>query len=210
MGVPNHMVSRRQVLISGFALLAAGMPVVPALAAGASAAVVTDFGDHMLQMLSNPQLSPADRQKQFGALLDKDFDFATIGRFVLGRYWQTATDQEKQKFAPVFRDYVVQSYSVRFGEFSGASFNVTGERPEGPATSIVSTTVKQRNNPTPAKVDWRVSNTTGSPKIVEVIVDGISMSLTHRQEFASLIERQGGGVSGLIQQLKAKINVAKS
>jgi phospholipid transport system substrate-binding protein len=203
------MPSRRLVLVVGFALLAAGAPVVPALAAGESAAVVTDFGDHMLQMLNNPQMSPAERQKQFGALLDKDFDFATIGRFVLGRYWQSATDQEKQQFAPVFRDYVVQSYTVRFGEFSGASFKVTGERPESANTSIVRTTVMQKNSPTPAKVDWRVSTTTGSPKITEVIVEGISMSLTHRQEFASLIERQGGGVSGLIQQLKAKINVAK-
>jgi phospholipid transport system substrate-binding protein len=203
------MVSRRLVLVFGLALLVAGAPVVPVLAAGESAAVVTDFGDHMLQMLNDPQTSPADRQKRFGALLDKDFDFVKIGRFVLGRYWNTATDKEKQEFAPVFRDYVVQSYSVRFGEFGGASFKVTGERAENPTSTIVSTSVMQRNNPTPAKVDWRVSNDTGSPKITEVIVDGISMSLTHRQEFASLIERSGGGVGGLIAQLKAKINVAR-
>jgi len=203
------MVSRRLALLFGFALLAAGAPAVPVLAAGDSAAVVADFGDHMLQMLNDPQLSPAERQMRFGALLDKDFDFAKIGRFVLGRYWQTATEQQKQEFAPVFRDYVVQSYSVRFGEFTGASFKVTGERPESPTSSIVSTTVMQRNSSTPAKVDWRVSTDTGSPKITEVIVDGISMSLTHRQEFASLIERSGGGVAGLIAELKAKTNIAR-
>ena len=203
------MVSRRLALLFGFALLASGAPAVPALAAGDSAAVVADFGDHMLQMLNDPQLSPAERQKRFGALLDKDFDFAKIGRFVLGRYWQTATEQQKQEFAPVFRDYVVQSYSVRFGEFTGASFKVTGERPENPTSSIVSTTVMQRNSSAPAKVDWRVATDTGSPKITEVIVDGISMSLTHRQEFASLIERSGGGVAGLIAELKAKTNIAR-
>jgi len=202
------MVSRRLALVFGLALLAAGAPVAPALAAGEATAVVSDFGDHMLQMLNDPQVSPAERQKRFGALLDKDFDFATIGRFVLGRYWNTATDQEKREFAPVFRDYVVQSYSVRFGEFGGASFKVTGERPESQLSTMVSTTVMQKNNQTPAKVDWRVTNVSG-PKITEVIVDGISMSLTHRQEFASLIERSGGGVGGLIAQLKAKINVAR-
>src|SRR5579871_4468723 len=202
------MVSRLLALIAGLALLASA-PLAPASAAGDASAVVTDFGNQMLQMLSNPQIPPSERQKRFGALLDKDFDFATIGRFVLGRYWASATEQEKQEFAPVFRDYVVQSYSVRFGEFTGASFKVTGERPESPTSTIVSTTVMQKNNPTPAKVDWRVSTDTGSPKITEVIVDGISMSLTHRQELASLIERQGGGVAGLIAQLKAKINIAK-
>jgi|SRR5579859_2992458 phospholipid transport system substrate-binding protein len=203
------MVSRRLILICGLVLAAATAPAMPALAAGEASAVVTDFGNQMLQMLSNPQLSAAERQKRFGALLDKDFDFATIGRFVLGRYWATATDPEKQEFAPVFRDYVVQSYSVRFGEFTGASFKVTGERAESPTSTIVSTTVMQKNNPSPAKVDWRVSTASGASKITEVIVDGISMSLTHKQEFASLIERQGGGVAGLIAQLKAKINIAK-
>ncbi len=202
------MVSRRLALVSALALLAAS-PVVPALGAGEAAAVVTDFGDHMLRMLSDPQVSPAERQKRFGALLDKDFDFAAIGRFVLGRYWQTATEQQKQEFEPVFRDYVVQSYSVRFGEFGGAAFKIKGERSESPTSTIVSTSVTQKNSPTPAKVDWRVSTATGAPKITEVIVDGISMSLTHRQEFASLIEREGGGVTGLISQLKAKINVAR-
>jgi phospholipid transport system substrate-binding protein len=203
------MVSRRLALISGFALLAAMTPLAPALATGEAAAVVTDFGNQMLQMLNGPQLPPGERQKRFGALLDKDFDFATIGRFVLGRYWASATDQEKQEFAPVFRDYVVQSYSVRFGEFTSASFKVTGERQETPTSTIVSTSVMQKNSSTPAKVDWRVSTAGGAPKITEVIVDGISMSLTHRQEFASLIERQGGGVAGLIAQLKAKISIAK-
>jgi phospholipid transport system substrate-binding protein len=202
------MISRRLLVVFGFALLAAGAPPAPARAAGEAVAVVADFGDHMLQMLNDPQVSPAERRKRFGALLDKDFDFAKIGRFVLGRYWQTATDQQKQEFAPVFRDYVVQSYSVRFAEFNGASFKVTGERPEGSGSVIVSTTVTQRNNPTPAKVDWRVSTDTGAPKITEVIVEGISMSLTHKQEFASLIERSGGGVGALISQLKAKVNVA--
>jgi phospholipid transport system substrate-binding protein len=203
------MVSRRLVLAFGFALLAAGTPRAPALAASDAAAVVTDFGTHMLQMLNDPQVPQAERQKRFGALLDKDFDFVKIGRFVLGRYWQTASDPEKQQFAPVFRDYVVQSYSVRFGEFDGVTLKVTGERPEGPGSTIVSTTVMQRGAQTPAKVDWRVSTETGSPKITEVIVDGISMSLTHRQEFSSLIERSGGGVSGLIAQLRAKTNIAK-
>lgn len=203
------MASRRQVLVFGLALMAGSTPRAPALAADDAASVVTDFGNHMLEMLNEPKLSPPERQRRFGALLDKDFDLAKTGRFVLGRYWLTATDQEKQQFVPAFRDYVIQSYSARFGDFTGVTFKVTDERPEGPGTTVVSTTVKQRNDPTPSKVDWRVSTDTGSPKITDVIVDGVSMSLTHRHEFTSMIERSGGGVPALIGQLRAKTNVAK-
>jgi phospholipid transport system substrate-binding protein len=114
------MVSCRLVLVWSFALLTAATPLAPALAAGEATAVVTDFGNRMLQVLNDP-LSPAERQKRLGALLDQDFDFVKIGRFVFGRYWQSATDQEKREFAPVFRDYVAQSYSGLFNEFTGAS-----------------------------------------------------------------------------------------
>jgi len=201
-------ISRRLVLVLGFALLTAGMPLEPALAAGEATTVVIDFGNRALQMLNDPQLSPAERQKRFAALLDQDFDFVKTGRFVLGRYWQSATDQEKQEFAPVFHDYLVQSYSAFFNEFTGTSFKVTGERPEGPGSTMVSTTVIRRYEPTTAKVDGRVSMEGGSPKNTDVSLERISMPPGYRQEFAAVIERSGGGVSGLIAQLRTKTNSA--
>src|SRR5262249_20664576 len=160
--------SRRLILVLGCSLLAAGMPLAPGLAANGATAVVADFGNEALQMVNDQQLSLPEREKRFGGLLDRDFDFAKTSRFVLGSYWQSATEQEKQEFAPSFRNYVAKTYSARFGEFSGASFTITGERPEGTESVIVNTTVTQRDKQTPAKVDWRVSTETGTPKITDV------------------------------------------
>jgi phospholipid transport system substrate-binding protein len=203
------MMSRRRIVGLGFSLLLIALtPLAPARAADA-VGVVTDFGNRTLQMLNDPQISQSERQKRFGAALDQDFDFPRIGRFVLGRYWANASDEEKRQFASVFRDYVVQAYTNRFSDFTGASFKVTGQRPESDTTAIVSTTVSQRNAQNPAKVDWRVAKSDDGYRITEVIVEGISMSLTHRQEFASIIEKNGGKVADLIAQLRQKINIAK-
>jgi phospholipid transport system substrate-binding protein len=175
-----------------------------AAAATEPTGVVADFGDRTLQMLSDQKLTQPDRESRFGALLDQDFDFQTIARFVLGRYWQTASDDQKEQFAKVFRDYVVLAYSNRFNEFSGASFKVTGQRPESETTELVSTQVQRRDGGAPAHVDWRVRKGADGYKITEVIVDGISMSLTHRQEFAAIIERNGGNIGDLIAQLRQR------
>ena len=175
-----------------------------AAAATEPAGVVSDFGDRTLQMLGNQSLSQPDREKQFGALLDQDFDFQIISRFVLGRYWQSATDQQKEEFTKVFRDYVVLAYANRFNEFSGASFKVTGQRAENQETEIVNTLVQRREGGQPAHVDWRVHKVGDGYKITEVIVDGISMSLTHRQEFAAIIERNGGNIGDLIAQIRQR------
>jgi len=196
------MLSRRPFLMFGCVLLANQILFVPPLATSSTTDVVADFGNQALRMVNDPQLSQAEREKRFGALLDRDFDFAKTSRFVLGTYWQSATDQEKQDFAPTFRGYFAKTYSTRFGEFTGASFTITGERPEGAGSVIVNTTVVQRNNQTPAKVDWRVSMDTGTPKITDVIVNDISMSLTYRHDFGAMIKRDGGGIASLIAQLR--------
>lgn len=175
-----------------------------AAAATEPTGVVADFGDRTLQMLGDQKLTQPDRESRFGALLDQDFDFQAIARFVLGRYWLTATDDQKQQFAKVFRDYVVLAYANRFNEFSGASFKVTGQHAESETTQLVSTQVQRRDGGAPAHVDWRVRKGADGYKITEVIVDGISMSLTHRQEFASIIERNGGNVGDLISQLRQR------
>ncbi len=166
--------------------------------------VVADFGDRTLKMLSDQTLTQPDRESRFGALLDEDFDFQSIARFVLGRYWATATDEQKQQFTKAFRDYVVLAYANRFNEFSGATFKVTGQRAESETTQLVSTQVQRREGGAPAHVDWRVRKGADGYKITEVIVDGISMSLTHRQEFAAIIERNGGNVGDLISQLRQR------
>jgi phospholipid transport system substrate-binding protein len=200
--------SLRRLTISalGFLLLVLA-PAPQATAAGTDpASVVTDFGNRALKMLNDPGISETERQKRFRMLLDEDFDFNTVSRFVLGRYWQGASEAERRDFAVVFKDYVVQSYSRRFNEFTDTTFKVTGQRAENETNTIVRTDVTRRGGTgAPAKVDWRVAKEGANFKIIEVTIDGISMSLTHRQEFAAIMERNGGRVSDLITTLRTKV-----
>jgi len=168
------------------------------------AGVVTDFGNRALKMMNDPGISDGERRKRFHALLDEDFDFDVVSRFVLGRYWQSASDSERRDFAAVFKDYVVQSYSNRFNEFTDTTFKVTGQRAEGDTNTVVRTDVARKGG-APAKVDWRVTKVASGYKITEVSIDGVSMSLTHRQEFAAIMEKNGGHVSDLIAALRQKL-----
>ena len=189
-------------------LLVALAPAPRAMAAADPSGVVTDFGDRALKLMNDPGVSDSERRKRFRELLDEDFDFDVVSRFVLGRYWQGATEAERKDFATVFKDYVVQSYSNRFNEFSDTSFKVTGQRAEGDVNTIVRTDVSRKGG-APAKVDWRVTKVASGYKITEVTIDGISMSLTHRQEFAGIMEKNGGRVSDLIAALRSKVASAQ-
>ena len=162
---------------------------------------VTTLGERAVQVLA-PSVSPAQRLDRFRELFSTGFDVAGIGRFVLGRYWRTATPQEQQEFLALFQEYVVRAYSARLGSFGGEPFRVTGARPSGDETIVSSEIVMSSG---PIFIDWYLANNGGRYKITDVYIEGISMKVTQRDEFAAVIQRNGGSVGGLLSQLRQKL-----
>ena len=111
------------------------------------AALVTAFDHQARQMLKNAELSPADRQQRFHALVDEDFDFPTIVRYVLGRNWQTTPDDVRQEFARVFEDYVIEGNADRINAYNGPIAAATTVRTEGENITIVATSFSRRWRP---------------------------------------------------------------
>jgi phospholipid transport system substrate-binding protein len=127
-----------------------------------------------------------------------------IARYVLGRYWLGASDQDRQAFASLFRRWVVRTYAVRFKGYSGEQVHVVGTRPEGDG-SVVTTEIISASGAPPVTLEWRVAGQNGAYKILDIDVAGISMALTERQEISSAIERNGGTVAGLNRVFAAKL-----
>jgi phospholipid transport system substrate-binding protein len=99
---------------------------------------------------------------------------------------------------------MVHVYAVRFNEFTGQQFKVTGSRPEGDASTLVTSQLGSDGNQ-PVKIDWRVAKVAGGFKITDIVVEGISMMVTQRQEFSAVIQRGGGDIEALLKPLRAKL-----
>jgi phospholipid transport system substrate-binding protein len=192
---------RLLILVLGLGLAENG--VAAATTPGGPSDFISGLVDAALPALANKDLTQKARAEKFHELLDKDFDMLRISRFVLGRYWQQATDPEKQHFLQLFEEYVVRSYSQSFTDYSGEPIRVVGARAEGETTTLVRSEVVSINGAPPVKIDWRVRKDDDGFKIVDVDVEGVSMVLTQREQFSSVIER-AGGVAGLIRELEQK------
>jgi len=168
-------------------------------------AFVDGLVQQALTMLNNPQMSDADRQQHFSTLLQTGFDIPRIARFVLGRYWLSANDQDRHEFSQLFAQWVVQTYAARFKDYSGETLKVTAARTESPTSYIVTSELIQPNGKPPTTIYWHVNKVGDDLKIVDVEVEGVSMALTEREEIASAIQRDGGTVAGLNQQLKQRL-----
>lgn len=169
-----------------------------------SALSAKDFILHMsndaISFLDNNGMSQSQKEAEFKKLLHSSFDMKTIGRFALGSYWNTATPAQREEYMRLFENMIVRVYSVRFNDYNGQELDVAGIREEGKDTLVTSYIVP----PTGAKVrvDWRVRSKNGEHKIVDVIIEGVSMAMTQRADFSSVIQRGGGNIQVLIDHLK--------
>ena len=161
-----------------------------------------------LEVLSK-KVPRAERLARFRQLFQADFDGPGIARFVLGRYWRSASEQEQQEFLKLFEDYVVVVYGTRLSNFSGETFKVRGSRTDESGT-IVSTDIVSPNGDAPIKVDWRLITDHGSFKINDVIIEGICMLVTQRSEFAAVIQRHGGQVGELLAMMRERTKTANA
>lgn len=159
--------------------------------------IITKLGGDAISTLES-DATQKERFETFERILNTNFDMDKIARFVLGRYWKVATEDEKTEYVSLFENMIVQVYSKRFDDYSGQKFEVRGSKEIGRGDIIVNSAILSPNGTPPVSVDWRLRK----GKIIDVIVEGVSMSVTQRSEFNTVIQRNGGKVSALIGHLK--------
>ena len=146
-------------------------------------------------------ISDEERERRFRELLNETFDVPYITRFVLGRYWRVMTEAEKSEFSELFSNFLVRTYANRFRNFSDGGFTIRKSRKISSRETIVLSSVQMQDQP-PIDVEWRVRNQDRGFRISDVVVEGLSLSVTQRDEFSSVIRRSGGKVDGLIRALR--------
>lgn len=205
------MLTRRKFVASA-ALLAVSswaghLLISPAAAQSAdrgAAEFIQKLGNEAIATFSDKSLSRDQAIQRFRKLLYAGFDVPYIGRWVLGRYWNSATEAQRAEYQKLFEQLIVNTYAERFVEYSGETFKIIGTSPAGESDTMVTTQIVRPNGP-PVNVSWRVRKVGSDFKIIDVVVENVSMGVTQRQEFASVIEQNGGRVEGLIQALRQKV-----
>ena len=198
------MLVRRALLALVFGCLVAGS--MPALAEEDPGQVITTLAEKALAEIKKNSAARPQMEATFKTLLETYFDVPSISRFVLARYWKVATEAERAEFTKLFEQLVVQSYAARFSEYSGETFkinNVTKNQPD-PGDAVVHSTIGAAGQE-PVRADWRLKDSGGRYRIVDVKIEGVSMVQTFRDEFASVIRTNGGTVNGLNEALRKKI-----
>jgi phospholipid transport system substrate-binding protein len=206
------LLRRRQLILGGVALLSWLLPRRPALAVPAAAAaeeVVQRLVDQVWQLMANSGVDEVD-QEDLLSVLDEGTDVSLLGQLVLGRYWRQANPSQRTEYLILFRRYMFQTFVQRLRQYVGSDLGAAGERfqiiasrPVGTRDILVQSRVAPPSSQ-PLRVDWRLRERPGEPVIIDLIVEGISLLVTQRSEFAEVLER--GGIDRLLGELQARVS----
>ncbi len=188
------------------ALLVLGLQVSPSQAKSEddAKAFISTLAQRALASVADHQVPPAERDERFRKLFVTSFDIPEIARFVLSRYWRMATPEQQQEFVSLFEDINVLTWAKRFQDYNGESLETVGATKDGDRGWVIDSHILRNQGPQ-IPVQWRVrQGDDGSFRIVDIIVEGVSMAITHRSDYAAAMQANGGKIDGLLAIMRTK------
>ena len=204
----NRLIPRLCVLVAATLFLTA--PARAEHTTEEAQAFIQNLAQTAITTVAKGPASDAERNDRFRKLFVSAFDLPEISRFVLARYWRTATPDQQQQFVKLFEDMQVLNWSQRFKDYQGETLQVTAASKEGDTGFTVdSQLARPTGNPT--VVQWKMHLAAdGQIRITDIVVEGVSMALTQRSDFSSLLQANGGKVDELLKTLQAKVDQLRS
>lgn len=181
--------------------LYAATPVVSRVDGAMAHKFVADLGAQAIAILRQAGQPIERREAIFRSMLAQKFALDFIGRFALGQHWQTLSPDQQEEYLSLFSEYALGVYASMLGGYVDEQFRVLGVSQAGQYDMLVSSQITGGGRE-PIRVDWRVRQVDARPLIIDVSVGGISMSITQREEYSSLLQREG--IEGLLEALRAR------
>jgi phospholipid transport system substrate-binding protein len=200
------LLNRRSLLAGGLAgtalaVLVGATPARALTAEQATAHVEATIGE-LVALLRQPG-SATSRAPELRRIMETRSDLPQIARFSAGRVWREMSPDQQQRFVDAFAHYVAVVYSRRFDEYAGDPDIFIGRTVGvGDKGFVVETPIRQAQGD-PVRVEWLVSDRGGRTAINDLVIEGVSMATTQREEIAAKFQSRGQNVETLITDLAA-------
>ena len=136
-------------------------------------------------------------------IAERSVDIDGIAIYTLGKYRKSITDEDKIKYKKLFRSYFLKSFSSRFVDYTDPKINIVSEKKINEKYTIVNSILEADKGRPEVKIDWRVyTKDPNRPLIRDLIVEGLSLARTQKEEFNSIIQNNNGEIEALFKTLE--------
>ena len=153
--------------------------------------------------LLSEDLSKDQKIEELKLIAKDTVDIKGIGFYTLGSKRKTLNDDQKSKYSELFEQYFLKSFSSRLAEYSNPEINVYNKEKLNENYTIVNSTLKATDERPEIKIDWRIyTKNVDKPLIRDLIIEGLSLARTQKEEFNSVLQSNDGDINALFETLK--------
>ena len=136
-------------------------------------------------------------------IAERSVDISGIGMYALGKHKKTMSEDQKTKYKKLFRSYFLKSFSSRLVDYTDPRINVVSQKKINEKYTIVNSILEATSKRPKVKIDWRIyTKNPDRPLIRDLIVEGLSLARTQKEEFNSVIQNNDGDVNELFKTLE--------
>ena len=165
-------------------------------------AFIENLGSNIIQVVDE-EITISEKQRKLLELFQNNANTMTIARAALGSKWRTLSAETRLDFANAFTDYLVKKYGKQFDEFRGASLVLERSVDAGKRGVLVNTRLIMPGT-SPVSIKWQVWQKTDSFKLIDIIIEDISMLTMEREEIKNRLTVQKGSIQSLIDDLQKR------
>jgi len=148
-------------------------------------------------------ISKEEKIKKLKSVAEDTVDIKGIGFYTLGSTRKTLSDEQKNTYEDLFRDYFLKSFSSRLAEYTNPQIDVFGKEVLNEKYTIVNSLLKGTSERPEIKIDWRIyTKDPKNPLIRDLIIEGLSLARTQKEEFASILSSNDGNIQILFKTLE--------
>ena len=181
--------------------LAAAMLVAPSATSSGPRDLVEKTVDEVLAILKDPKLTKEARRDRIVAIAYDRFDFPTMSKLVLAKYWKRFDAAQREEFMKEFKDFLAHRYGDRIDRYEQEKVEIVGERTASGGDAIVATKI-HRPAAEAVLVDYRLRSRDGAWRVIDVKIEGISLVSNYRDQFHEVLSH--GGPEKLLAQLRER------
>ena len=165
-----------------------------------------DFIQSTVDQASNilsDEISNEQKIEKLKLIAKETVDVKGIGFYTLGKYRKNLTDDQKKKYSDLFEQYFLKSFSSRLVEYTDPQIDVNTQEILNKNYTIVNSTLRGTDKRPKIKIDWRVyTKVPEKPLIRDLIIEGLSLARTQKEEFSSIINSNDGDINSLFKTLE--------
>ena len=165
-------------------------------------ALINEIVDEAASVLSSED--PVESKIiKLNAIAENSVDIEGIGMYTLGKYRKTINEDQKSKYQKLFKSYFLKSFSSRLVDYTNPKINVVSQNKINAKYTIVNSLLEATSKRPQVKIDWRIyTKNPDKPMIRDLIVEGLSLARTQKEEFNSIIQNNDGDINALFKTLE--------